>query len=552
MSTTADRSVYDANTVQSLRSVHMSIPAFVFTVLLLLLASKAASYRRGLQAVNHLPGLRVPFHPTLSLPGVVFPTTWWNPGINFLWHWRHKVYTQFGNDTISIVPFLLGPPTIYTGNLDVIHQLLASNSSKSFHKPDASVQLFLQWGMNLLIADRDVWRKHRRIMGPAFNSKLYESVWVETLKTYCEMVSEEGWISKDRVNVSAVQTLSTKFALLIIGKCGFGFSFGWSDPPRTADGRMTVQQALRIAADTFAISTFAPLWMRKLPVKIFKEAWEARQELMKFMQESVADRKAGINARGSVELDRDRDAFSMLVAASECEDDKLKLDDSELIGNVFIMLFAGHETTARSIAITIALLSVHDDLQEEIYEHIISVIGFERDPVYDDYTTLNKVLAAFFESLRMFPPAYIMLREASEDTILQISKPKGEEGVMSLPISKGTQIVLDLIGAHYNHRQFDDPEEYRPSRWYGTSNDSETFYAFSVGPRTCIGRKFATTEVVCFFTMLLRDYKVEPILDKGETKEQWRERILCANLEVTLGVRDVPVTFIRRNLSGDY
>ena len=47
--------------------------------------------------------------------------------------------------------------------------------------------------------------------------------------------------------------------------------------------------------------------------------------------------------------------------------------------------------------------------------------------------------------------------------------------------------------------------------------------------------------------MLLRDYKVEPVLKKGETTEQWRERILRPNLELTLGVQDVPVTFVRRN-----
>lgn len=68
----------------------------------------------------------------------------------------------------------------------------------------------------------------------------------------------------------------------------------------------------------------------------FQEAWEARQELMYFMQESVAERKADINGRGYGEFDRDRDAFSMLVAASECEDEKLKLDDSELVSTSFL------------------------------------------------------------------------------------------------------------------------------------------------------------------------------------------------------------------------
>ena len=70
--------------------------------------------------------------------------------------------------------------------------------------------------------------------------------------------------------------------------------------------------------------------------------------------------------------------------------------------------------------------------------------------------------------------------------------------------------------------------------------------ACAAGPRTCIGRKFATTQAVCFLTALLRDYKVEPILRAKETRAEWRARVLDARLVITLGVKDVPVTFVRR------
>ena len=67
-----------------------------------------------------------------------------------------------------------------------------------------------------------------------------------------------------------------------------------------------------------------------------------------------------------------------------------------------------------------------------------------------------------------------------------------------------------------------------------------------VGPRGCIGRKFATTEAVCFLAMVLRDYKVEPLLQDGESREQWKSRVLDGKVIMTLGVLDVPVTFTRR------
>ena len=70
--------------------------------------------------------------------------------------------------------------------------------------------------------------------------------------------------------------------------------------------------------------------------------------------------------------------------------------------------------------------------------------------------------------------------------------------------------------------------------------------SFIKGPRACIGRKFATTEAVCFLTMLLRDWKVEPLLNAGETVDQWKDRVLQASLIFTLSIRDVPVRFVRR------
>ena len=107
-------------------------------------------------------------------------------------------------------------------------------------------------------------------------------------------------------------------------------------------------------------------------------------------------------------------------------------------------------------------------------------------------------------------------------------------------------MALLLHSIELNPRYFPEPEEYKPSRWYGLPSDSELFTAFSIGARACIGRKFATVEAVAFLTMLLRDWKVEPIFREGETKEAWRRRVLDAKIALTLGVKDVPLRFSRR------
>ncbi|KAG5641736.1 hypothetical protein DXG03_004308 [Asterophora parasitica] len=444
-----------------------------------------------------------------------------------------------------MVPFISGIPGIYTSNLDVARQVAAGGHKTSFIKPESASQALLLWGMNLVAADGEMWRKHRRIMGPAFNNKLYQMVWSETLDTYREMVYAEGWDKTDAVEVPVIQTLTFKLALLIIGRCGFGFSFNWEAPPTAPDGSMSIQEALRIVADSHMLAIAAPKWLLALPFRRFKEVREAHDQLMGFMQGQVADRKAEMSSLDDSTTTKN-DAFTMLVKANEDENSKLKLDDQELIGNVFIMLFAGHETTAHTLAATLGFLGLYGDIQEEVLEQIISVVGLERDPAFEDYSNLDKVLAAFYEALRMFPAGHVLIREATEDTVLQLPKPVGQEGTIPFPVPKGTQVMVDMVGVQYNERYFDEPEEYRPSRWYGVANESEVFSAFSVGPRACIGRKFATTEAVAFLAMLLRDWKVESVLKDGETKKAWRERVLDAHLVLTLGVADVPLKFTRR------
>jgi hypothetical protein len=119
-----------------------------------------------------------------------------------------------------------------------------------------------------------LWLNHR-----------YQKVWLETLDTYHDMVSAEGWNDKDVIEVPVFQKLIFKvplflsvqssscltnimqFALLIIAKCGFGFTFDWDSPPTAADGGASIQETLRIVADHTMSLVFLPKWLRYLPLK---------------------------------------------------------------------------------------------------------------------------------------------------------------------------------------------------------------------------------------------------------------------------------------------
>jgi hypothetical protein len=124
-----------------------------------------------------------------------------------------------------------------------------------------------EWGLNLVTSNKDDWRRHRRIMGPAFNTSTYSIVWTETLRVYRDIITAEGWAQKDLVTLRPVQAYTIRVAFLVISTCGFGLPFRWEGPTENDDRGMDIQEAMRIWADTGTVRLLTPLWVYKLPVK---------------------------------------------------------------------------------------------------------------------------------------------------------------------------------------------------------------------------------------------------------------------------------------------
>ncbi|KAG9315227.1 cytochrome P450 [Chiua virens] len=414
--------------------------------------------------------------------------------------------------------------------------------SGAFGKSDSMGRFFLFWGPNVVSAEGEPWRKHRRIASPAFNSETNTFVWEASRKLYKEMASVEGWDNKDVIETPSVQALTFKFTLIIFASVGFGFPFTWANQP-VHEGEMSIHECMEVIARTSVFAAAAPSWAWKLPFAWIRRVRLAYDTMRRFMHTRVSTTRESM--RSQVEGDTNnpaRDLFSLLVRASEDAGGKIGLNDNELIGNIFSFLFAGHveESTQGD----------DDALVSMTFSSDFSLVNLEYiDQVPEVYGKLDKVLAAFYEGIRMFPPGVFLVREAKHDIDLDISD-GGERRVMS--VKKGT--CSKSLAPEYNPYHFSDPEEFRPSRWYRKQqgsdgkDESEEYTAFSIGPRACLGRKFASVEGVCFLASLLRDWRVEPLLalqtnGRVETVDEWRERVLQATMNVTLGIKDVPLRF---------
>ena len=169
--------------------------------------------------------------------------------------------------------------------------------------------------------------------------------------------------------------------------------------------------------------------------------------------------------------------------------------------------------------------------------------------------------------------AYMLMREVSADTVLTLPRQDDPNKVDQIPLKKGTEIVMDYISLGYDEQSFPDSDKFDPFRWgksaKRSASDNETlerarkneapipatsaaastldgFVGFSFGPRTCLGHKFAKVEAVAFLTRLLKEWRIEVYLKEGETREEWRKRMMDPKIQIALAVGTVPLKLVRR------
>ncbi|KAL5524766.1 hypothetical protein ACEPAF_9912 [Sanghuangporus sanghuang] len=553
---------------------------------------------------RRLPRLITTIQP-MSAIGAILPRTPFHRGLGFPWYERKTLYKDPNLRTVVTIPLFYGRDILYTSSLTVFHQCLSFNAP--FDRP--GMDLLQIMGDNVVTSEGEDWKRHRRIVAPAFNHSTYRNVWETTARVYEDMLKQEGWEHIDATPPANFNKITHKLALFLIAIVGFGIPMSWSEPPRDEDGRLSIQSMIFEVASSILERSQLPKWSYNLGLKKLNQIDEAYTTFEAFMHERIAEREEQLKRIHSIEgtngediAESIKDVFGRLVNA-RLSDGKLSLSDKEIIGNCFVFTFAGHETTANTLSAALILLALNPDKQEWVYNSIISAIG-DRIPgsspsglghallftfslqTFDDFDVLICVLACFYEALRMYPAAFMLSRVAAKDLTLSIPTRDNPERIEQVFVKKGTPIYLDLVGMLYDSQTFPDPETFKPERWISSENpregsqttptpsattrDSsfsssssssarspsaasslEGFIGFSIGPRSCLGHKFAKVEGVAFLTLLLRDWKVEPALTlnadgRRETRQEWEERVLNPTLRMTLGFGNVSLRLIRR------
>ncbi|EJT98642.1 cytochrome P450 [Dacryopinax primogenitus] len=485
------------------------------------------------------------------------------------WVHRHSRWEKYGSEIISLVPCIPGRTVLWTRSAEVARQLVANKSDLDKIPEQVSTLGYINsatvgmgadtCGESVFSSYRDRWPRHTRIVSPGFNNKLYEQVWNESLRTYYEMIQTESWPVEPGISCTSPDAIAmtSKIALYLIASCGFGMTLSWEETVGERICGMTLPECFHIASASMIPQLFFPKRMFHLPIraKIYESNLVIESILLRIIENR---RRQGPTFE---QKESRKDVFSLLLTANEAEaDSNMALTDTELvsnifllmlaghettklISNVFLLLVAGHETTSHALASSLGLLACHPDVQEKAFQEIVSIVPDGRDPTYNESESLRYVQACFLEGIRIFPSVAGLPRCATVDTSLQVPDGADRKDIF---IKKGQYMVLDLFAISYNSAYYPNPDQYIPERWLDPN--TEPGINFSTGPRVCVGKKFALTEGTAILAMIIRDWKIEPMLKDGESLQEWRLRCLDNSVANSLGFgpTSFPLRFRRR------
>jgi cytochrome P450 len=355
---------------------------------------------------------------------------------------------------------------------DAIEYVLRGNH-RNFMKDKGSHMLTGLVGQGLLTSEGDFWRRQRRLSQPAFQLDQIQK-YSASMVAAAERALQD-WRPGQTRDIHADMS---RLTLDIIGQTLFSSSVAG-----VAD---TVGAALEVVMKYYASLAIWFPWFQRLPLPVNRRFRKAVAQLDQIIYDTIHQRrKSGVDCG---------DLLSRLLAAQD--EDGSTMTDRQLRDELITLFLAGHETTALALSFTFYLLAQHPEVDAKLSAELEDVLG-GRLPTYGDIARLRYTEWVIKESMRLYPPAYSIGREALADC-----------EIAGYHIPKGTQIALFQWIVHRDPRWFEDPETFRPERW---DNDLArriprcAYFPFGDGPRICIGNQFAMMEaVLCLATIAQR------------------------------------------------
>lgn len=245
----------------------------------------------------------------------------------------------------------------------------------------------------------------------------------------------------------------------------------------SADVSAQSEPLTRAISDLFVLFRFLRLpggqGIRKFPI-LGKRLLKAEKKLDGLMYELLAERRGSQVDHG--------DLLSMLLRKNA---EGEAMDDKQIRDEMLTLFIAGHETTANALTWTWKLLAQNPEAEQLFHRELDQVLA-GRLPEFDDLDRLPYTRAVLSESMRLFPPAWLVVRQA-----------KGPFRLGSYGFPAGTVCMMAEWIMHRHPAYWSEPDRFMPERWLVEGDRPKlAYFPFGAGPRLCIGERFAWMEGV--------------------------------------------------------
>jgi cytochrome P450 len=379
----------------------------------------------------------------------------------------------------DVVRVALGPMEVtLVSHPDVVEDILLTRNR--LWQKDRYLQVLRPvLGDGLLSSEGDFWRRQRRLAQPAFHRDRI-AAYGDIMVNHASRLVRQWGDGKDR----DVHKDMMRLTLEIVAETLFGANVG----DHAEDVGEALEAVLAVVADPLEL--FFPV-LKRLPTPNRVRFNRAVKKLDAIMYGVIERRRRS----GAGETN---DLLSMLLHAQD--DDGTRMSDKQLRDECMTLFLAGHETTALNLSWTWLLLSRHPQVDAKLARELDEVLG-DRPATFADLPNLPYTSHVIAESLRMYPPAWSMGREAREDV-----------EIAGYHVPRGGQVWFCPWSIQRDARWFDRPDDFLPERWEGDLAKTLHRYAyfpFGGGPRFCIGQAFAQMEAVLLLATLARAFRVE-------------------------------------------
>ncbi|XP_059198696.1 sterol 26-hydroxylase, mitochondrial [Centropristis striata] len=367
------------------------------------------------------------------------------------------------------------------------------------------------------------WRRNRSILNPRMLIPKHTSGYANTInEVVTDFIDRVAWLretSGQGVMVNDLTSELYKFAFEGISAVLFETRLGSMEkdvPKDTVKFITTVGEMFHMTPIIllFPESTwpYLPYW------KQFVEAWDF---MFKVAEELVSKKIEEIQKK--VDLDQNVEgAYLTHLLLSD------QMTVTEILGSMVELLLAGVDTTSNTIAWALYILAKQPEMQEQLYQEVISVCPGSKVPNSDDISHMPYLKAIIKETLRMYPVVPGNARITTENEIV----------VGDYIFPKNTLFHLCHYAVSYDENIFPDPHTFLPQRWLRGGEEKSKMHPFGsvpfgFGVRACLGRRVAELEMHLLLSRLMKRYEVRPD-PAGTTVRPITRTLLCPAKPINL------------------